>query len=449
MNAIEVRNLGKKFRIGGKQMQETTFAEAIWHAVTSPVQRARSLMQNQLPAFADVDFWALREITFDVAEGEVMGIIGANGAGKSTLLKLLTRISAPSEGYAKIRGRVSSLLEVGTGFHQELTGRENVYMNGTILGMKQSEIRAKFDEIVDFSGVEAFIDTPVKRYSSGMQMRLAFSVAAHLEPEVLLVDEVLSVGDADFRRKSLGKMREATKSGRTVLTASHNMASIQSLCDRAIFLERGRIVMVDTADKVVAEYLQRSHGGEGNAVVDLTYRPSRKIDAPPTVFKEIRVLDAADQPSPVIQVGQPLVLELSLDTGDRRFEHVNLVMTVNNEFEQRVLRFDFQQQTGDLLTVEGEQVYRCRWDECIIGPGNYSVDVMMVTKSATVNQRGAIAVDRVVDAIHFEIAEGGTIFGQGGKLKQHHAMVWPRVNWAIDGRTVTGKLITDQEALGP
>jgi lipopolysaccharide transport system ATP-binding protein len=446
MNAIEVRNLGKKFRIGGKQMQDSTFAEAIWHTFTAPLKRTRSLMKNQLPSFADVDFWALREITFDVAEGEVMGIIGANGAGKSTLLKLLTRISAPSEGYARIRGRVSSLLEVGTGFHQELTGRENVFMNGTILGMKQHEIRAKFDEIVDFSGVEAFIDTPVKRYSSGMQMRLAFSVAAHLEPEVLLVDEVLSVGDADFRRKSLGKMREATKSGRTVLTASHNMASIQNLCDRAILLQRGRIVMVDVADKVVAEYLQRSYGGEGNAVVDLTFRPARKASAPPPVFKTLRVLDGNGQPSPVIQVGRPLVLELTLDTGDRHFDHVNLIISVNNEFEQRVLRFDFQQQTGRLLTVEGQQSYVCRWDECIIGPGNYGVDVTMVTKSAAMNQRGAVSIDRVVDAIRFEIAEGD-IFGQGGKLNQNHAMVWPRVNWAIDGQSVGQTLMTNQEEL--
>jgi lipopolysaccharide transport system ATP-binding protein len=446
MNAIEVRNLGKKFRIGGKQMQDNTFAEALWHSITGPIRRTRSLLQNQLPSFADVDFWALREITFDVAEGEVMGIIGANGAGKSTLLKLLTRISAPSEGYARIRGRVSSLLEVGTGFHPELTGRENVFMNGTILGMRQDEIRAKFDEIVDFSGVEAFIDTPVKRYSSGMQMRLAFSVAAHLEPEVLLVDEVLSVGDADFRRKSLGKMREATKSGRTVLTASHNMASIQNLCDRAILLERGRIVMADIADKVVAEYLQRSYGGESSAVVDLSHRPSRKEGSPPTVFQKIRVLDGSGQPSPVIQVGQPLVLELTLDTDDRRFEHVNLTMSVNNEFEQRVLRFDFQQQIGDLLTVEGQQVYMCRWDECIIGPGNYGVDVVMVTKSATINQRGAVAVDRVVDAIRFEVAEGD-IFGQGERLKQNHALVWPRVNWAINGRSIAGRPVTNLEAL--
>jgi lipopolysaccharide transport system ATP-binding protein len=444
MNAIEVRNLGKKFRIGGKQMQETTFAEALWHTVTSPIQRARSLMQNQLPSFADVDFWALREITFDVAEGEVMGIIGANGAGKSTLLKLLTRISAPSEGYARIRGRVSSLLEVGTGFHQELTGRENVYMNGTILGMKQSEIRAKFDEIVDFSGVEAFIDTPVKRYSSGMQMRLAFSVAAHLEPEVLLVDEVLSVGDADFRRKSMGKMREATKSGRTVLTASHNMASIQNLCDRAIFLQRGRIVMVDVADKVVSEYLQRSYGGEGEAVVDLTYRPTRRDDAPPPVFQKIRVLNGDGQPSQVVPVGQPLIFELTSDVGDARYEQANVIMTVNNEFEQRVLRFNFRQQNGELLTVEGRQMFTCRWDECIIGPGNYSVDLLMITKS-TVDERGSSAIDRVPEAIRFEVVVAD-IYGQGEQLKQNHALVWPQVNWAIDGRSVTSNPVTGQEA---
>ena len=203
------------------------------------------------------EIWALNDISFDVAQGEVLGVIGRNGAGKSTLLKVLTRITTPTTGRATIRGRVGSLLEVGTGFHPELTGRENVFLNGAILGMKRREIDRKFAEIVEFAGVEQFIDTPVKRYSSGMYVRLAFAVAAHLEPEILLVDEVLAVGDAEFQRRCLGRMEEIGGTGRTVLFVSHNMQAVAQLCDRVILLEGGGIVLDGPSTEVVAQYLQR------------------------------------------------------------------------------------------------------------------------------------------------------------------------------------------------
>jgi len=209
------------------------------------------------PGEASDIIWALRDVSFDVKKGEVLGIIGGNGAGKSTLLKILSRITEPTIGRAGIEGRVASLLEVGTGFHLELTGRENVYLNGTILGMKKTEIDQKFDEIIDFSGVEKFIDTPVKRYSSGMNVRLAFSVAAHLEPQILLVDEVLAVGDVEFQKKCLGKMDEVSKQGRTVLLVSHNMSAVQNLCSRSILLENGQIRMNGPTDKAVALYLSQ------------------------------------------------------------------------------------------------------------------------------------------------------------------------------------------------
>ena len=210
------------------------------------------------PARTGERFWALKGISFDVKEGEVLGIIGRNGAGKSTLLKILSRVTTPTEGYVRIRGRVSSLLEVGTGFHQELTGRENVYLNGMIHGMTKAEINKKFDEIVDFSGVEKFIDTPVKRYSSGMNVRLGFAVAAHLEPEILIVDEVLAVGDAEFRRKCLIKMQEVSEGGRTVLFVSHNMHAIRELCHRGVVLEAGKIVHRGPTDEIVNKYLSSS-----------------------------------------------------------------------------------------------------------------------------------------------------------------------------------------------
>lgn len=209
-----------------------------------------------LPAGEEEDFWALREVSFEVRRGEVVGIIGRNGAGKSTLLKVLSRITEPSEGRVRIRGRVASLLEVGTGFHPELTGRENIFLNGAILGMSRAEIKRKFDEIVAFADVEKFLDTPVKRYSSGMYVRLAFAVAAHLEPEILVVDEVLAVGDAEFQRKCLGKMRDVSQGGRTVLFVSHNMAAVQALCGRGVLFERGRVILDALSSEAVKRYLE-------------------------------------------------------------------------------------------------------------------------------------------------------------------------------------------------
>ena len=221
------------------------------------------------------EFWALKDVSFEVNQGDVVGFIGRNGAGKSTMLKILTRITEPTSGRAVIKGRVGSLLEVGTGFHPELTGRENIYMNGTILGMKNKEIAAKFDEIVDFSGVEKFLDTPVKRYSSGMYVRLAFAVAAHLDPEILLIDEVLAVGDADFQKKCLGKMGEIARGGRTILFVSHNAKAVRELCTRCVWFEGGQIHKNGTTDEIVSEYLERDRAtGSVFPVVNSAYKIS-------------------------------------------------------------------------------------------------------------------------------------------------------------------------------
>ena len=256
--AITVEGLGKAYRLGVQQQRADTLVGAIGATLKAPFRNFRKLSRlNTFDSERDSEdtLWALKDISFEVKVGEVVGLVGRNGAGKSTLLKVLSRIADPTEGEATIRGRVSSLLEVGTGFHPELTGRENVYMNGCILGMKKREIDRKFDEIVAFSGVERFLDTPVKRYSSGMKVRLGFSVAAHLEPEVLIVDEVLAVGDAEFQQKCLGKMQNVAGSGRTVLFVSHNMGAIQNLCTRAISLRDGRIIMDGDCSEVVSHYL--------------------------------------------------------------------------------------------------------------------------------------------------------------------------------------------------
>jgi lipopolysaccharide transport system ATP-binding protein len=260
--AIRVEHLSKKFYIGKNRGRYATLRETIKDAFLEPFRRMGKLLRGQ-PIAMDTnrEFWALKDISFEVSRGEVIGLIGRNGAGKSTLLKILTRITDPTGGSATIHGRVGSLLEVGSGFHPELTGRENIYLNGAILGMRKTEIDAKFDEIVAFSEVEEFIDTPVKHYSSGMYMRLAFAVAAHLETEILLVDEVLAVGDMKFQRKCLNKMQDIGKHGRTVLFVSHNMPAVSNLCQRVILLDEGKIIQDGPSLQVVGRYLSEGFGG--------------------------------------------------------------------------------------------------------------------------------------------------------------------------------------------
>ena len=268
--SIRVEGLGKRYRIGGKQEPYSSLRDTITDAVTAPFRRAGRLLRGDAHGAADLsqELWAVRGVSFEVPQGDVVGVIGRNGAGKSTLLKLLSRITEPTEGYAEIHGRVGSLLEVGTGFHPELTGRDNIYLNGAILGMRREEINRKFDEIVDFAEVERFIDTPVKHYSSGMYLRLAFAVAAHLEPEILLVDEVLAVGDASFQKKCLGKMGDVAKQGRTVLFVSHSMAAVQNLCTTGLVLSAGGVVFNGPIDEAIRTYLTGDDVEGG--IVDLT-----------------------------------------------------------------------------------------------------------------------------------------------------------------------------------
>lgn len=253
MNAISAQKLSKQYTLGSHGSGSYV---ALRDIISAPFSGKSSQSK----------FWAMKNVSFEVEQGEVFGIIGANGAGKSTLLKILSKITPPTRGTAKLQGQVGSLLEVGTGFHPELTGRENIFLNGALLGMSRSEIRRNFDDIVIFSGVEEFLDTPVKRYSSGMQVRLAFAVAAHLEPEILLVDEVLAVGDAQFQKKSFGKMEQVTQNdGRTILFVSHNMNAVQKLCKRSMLLDKGELVMIDNTEKVIHEYLNKHAQQSGTA----------------------------------------------------------------------------------------------------------------------------------------------------------------------------------------
>ena len=256
--AIKVENIGKRYRVGqyvGSGARYKTLRESLTNAAKAPFRRLRHPPSTIRRSKSSPFLWALRDVSFEVKRGEVLGIIGKNGAGKSTLLKILTRVTEPTEGRVEMHGRVGSLLEVGTGFHPELTGRENVYLSGAILGMSRKEIDRKFDEIVDFSGVEQYIDTQVKRYSNGMRVRLGFAVAAHLEPEILLIDEVLAVGDAQFQKKCLGKMDQVAGEGRTVVFVSHNMGAVSDLCPRAMLLRSGSVAMLGPSHETIAAYL--------------------------------------------------------------------------------------------------------------------------------------------------------------------------------------------------
>jgi len=311
--AIRVEKLGKRYRLGQREAYKT-LRDVVTDAFAAPFRRWRSQnrpgLQSAIPNPKSEHIWALRDVSFEIRQGEVVGIIGRNGAGKSTLLKILSRTTEPTEGYAEFHGRIQSLLEVGTGFHPELTGLENIYLNAAILGMKKREIERKFDEIVAFSEIEKFLDTPVKRYSSGMYVRLAFAVAAHLEPEILLVDEVLAVGDAAFQKKCLGKMGEVAKEGRTVLFVSHNMGAVRSLCDRAILLDEGNVRIDGEPTEIIRAYLSSTNSGGFKSEV---FWPN-DAEAPggdEVRLISIRLLGEDGKPNSTFEVDQPICVEIS------------------------------------------------------------------------------------------------------------------------------------------
>ncbi len=318
--AIRVEDIAKVYRLGVKDEMHDTFGKTVMSFLRKPLKNLKKY--KSLYQFDDIDMdssggadrddilWALRGVSFEVRQGEVVGIIGTNGAGKSTLLKILSRITPPSRGEIMIRGRVSSLLEVGTGFHPELTGRENVYLNGTILGMRKAEIDRKFDEIVEFSGVETFLDTPVKRYSSGMRVRLAFAVAAHLEPEILIVDEVLAVGDVAFQRKCMNKMQEVGSQGRTVLFVSHSMPAITRMCERVILLDRGQVAADGEPHQVVSEYIRGSRESAAEKRwEDLSAAPGGKV----VRLRALRLKTEDQRTTDAFDIRRPIGVEIEIE----------------------------------------------------------------------------------------------------------------------------------------
>lgn len=403
--AIRVENLSKRYRIGLEEAQPDTLAGAALAWLKAPFANFSGL--RKLSTFdendeADDVIWALRDVSFDVEQGTVIGIIGHNGAGKSTLLKLLSRITEPTAGRAVINGRVSSLLEVGTGFHRELTGRENVYLNGTVLGMSRREVDRKFDEIVDFAGVEKFIDTPVKRYSSGMQVRLAFAVAAYLEPEILLIDEVLSVGDAAFQKKCLGKMGDVTREGRTVLFVSHKMGAVASLCSRSLVLSGGRIVFDGPSNEAISYYL----GSLGEAAaVSLARRKDRQGNQK-LKFTTLRILNEAGHPVDTIAAGSDITFELEYDVpGGVPLNNVSFYINFYDAMGQILFTLTTKTVNQNFDEVAPNTKIRCTTSDFPLAPGSYWL--MLAAK-----EQGVERLDKVEQAMQLTVTTGD-FFGTG------------------------------------
>jgi len=433
--AISVEDIYKVFRLGVKDEDADSLIQSMIKGIRNPLDNYKKY--KSLYDFDDVDFdnpdnpnnaddvlWALKGVSFDVKQGEVVGIIGRNGAGKSTLLKTLTRITPPSRGQIKIQGRVSSLLEVGTGFHPELTGRENIYLNGTILGMRKREVDRKFDEIVEFSGVERFLDTPVKRYSSGMRVRLAFAVAAHLEPEILIIDEVLAVGDASFQKKCLNKMEHVGKEGRTVLFVSHSMPAITRLCPRVVVLDQGKVLADGDAQTVVASYL---HSGLGSSAIrewtDTKTQPGGEFGR----LRSVRVLNDQGDVSGVANISKPITLEVQytiLQSSMMVMPHFHIF---NEEGINVFSAYENDSKWRGKDRPAGDYKSQVTIPANLMSEGMFYVGAGMVTLDPIIPQyyEGEVVAFQVIDKFSDQSARGDWVGNMGGAVR-------PRLDWNIE-----------------
>jgi lipopolysaccharide transport system ATP-binding protein len=394
--ALRVDGLGKQYRIGAVATPPSSLREAMMRSVSASWRRLRPRGPSVERSNSHDLVWALRDVTFEVREGEVLGVIGRNGAGKSTLLKVLSRIVEPTVGSADVYGRVGSLLEVGTGFHPELTGRDNVFLNGAILGMDRRYIASRFDEIVEFSGIGRYIDTPVKRYSSGMYLRLAFAVAAHLEPDVLIVDEVLAVGDADFQRKCLGRMDDVARDGRTVMFVSHNMNAIQRLCRRSILMADGRLVADGDTHAVVASYLaSASPEALPDSWIDLSAASRAGSGAARCVEMKLRNPDPATGPWPA--TSEPLEVTLLVESDVPR-PAVSMAIAISDRFGTKLVNADSDMIGVPIALPEGRSEWRFTIDALYLMPGTYVLGSWLAENPGEV-------LDQVRSAYHFEVAD--------------------------------------------
>lgn len=412
--AVRVENLSKQYQIGARREQYDTFRESL-------VRGLRSAFQRKSTESAYI--WALKELSFEVRQGEALGIVGGNGAGKSTLLKVLSRITEPTTGQAEIHGRVASLLEVGTGFHGELTGRENIYLNAAILGMRKNEVDSKFDEIVDFAGVEKFIDTPVKHYSSGMYMRLAFAVAAHLDPEILVVDEVLAVGDAGFQRKCIGKMSQVAQGGRTVLFVSHNIGAISNLCTKGLWLDSGKLAKYGDIASVTSAYVKSNQSTDQENPENW-----RRAGTGEARFIRACLLNSNGQIATSFQMGETIVVEFDIDF------HVSVPSVV---LSVEVKRCDsgmyvLHMQNDDFgLLLEGirpgRRRYRVEIPDCMLYPTSYQIALGIWVPG--------MALDHVHDILEFEMIQSDVTKRTTRLTLHNQAVFYVPTRWYEVGRS--------------
>lgn len=411
--AVRVTGLGKRYEITTARQRHDTLRDRLVHGVGSFLRRSTSKQQQT--------FWALRGVSFDVERGQVLGIIGRNGAGKSTLLKILSRITVPTEGSAEIHGRLGSLLEVGTGFHSELTGRENIYLNGAIMGMRRAEIDRKFDEIVAFAEVGAFVDTPVKRYSSGMYLRLAFAVAAHLEPEILIVDEVLAVGDAVFQKKCMGKMGEVAREGRTVLLVSHNMSAMLNLCSDAVVLSKGELVFRGRTEQAVQHYFGSTAMYE-SGFADISEHVDREAGMLPIARAVGLRRPGTHEYVSSVMTGDDLVFDIHYDCQGHALDQIGLA--VASLTGQRVFTVGTHLCPDFTRPITRTGILECHLPGVALAAGEYTVTVMMGKRMPPHN------VDYVENAIRFSV-ELGDYFGTGKTLFPGQGFHAQKSQWSV------------------
>jgi len=395
---IKAEGLGKKYLIGHQTQKGRyeTVRDVAVRNIKKSVRLAKDMLKGKTIILGDSieEVWALRDISFEITRGEVIGVIGRNGAGKSTLLKVLSRITEPSAGRVTIQGRVASLLEVGTGFHPELTGRENIFLNGAILGMSRKEILNKFDEIVEFAEVDKFLDTPVKRYSSGMYVRLAFAVAAHLEPEILLVDEVLAVGDSAFQKKCLGKMGDVARGGRTVLFVSHNMNAIAQLCSKVIWIDNGELKKIGESQKIIAEYLSNASTRAGR--VNLANRVSERQGDGSLRAIEIATLDASGNECSVFDWGDQIKIQATISTPKEQESIV--AFSIRNQMGNILLHFTSTDSKQAFIVNQPSSMIDAKFD-IFLNDGEYSILVWVGDKHNRLSDRVENSITFKVEAI--------------------------------------------------
>jgi lipopolysaccharide transport system ATP-binding protein len=411
---ISVEHLGKAFRLGEIHRD--------WLAGLA--DRLRGRPRREPPPVLQ----ALDDVNFAVGEGEVFGLIGANGAGKSTLLKILAGITDPTRGRAVLRGRIASLLEVGTGFHPELTGRENVFLNGTILGLRQREIREEYERIVDFAGLDAFMETPVKRYSSGMRVRLAFAVAAHLRPEILLIDEVLAVGDVAFQRKCLGAMQDVASGGRTVLFVSHNMAAVGSLCQRALLLRQGRVETIGSANDAIQAYIRSAEAVQARDEQGFIALHERAplAEHVPVVLRGARLVDDHERAVSIVRTGEPLRMEVQV-AGLDRFPAAVVGITVRSIFDQKIFHFNTAMAGGfEPVIRHAAETVRIEIPDLPLVAGSYAADLQVFEPAGR-------WIDRADGALRFDVVESD-LYGNGYRGDAREGLIAVRGACRLEGR---------------